>query len=628
MTDTTGFDWRSYLLRWSEEWVDSRADEEERPEGRWLGFPGASEERIVAMEKRLGRRMPPSYRAFLKVSDGWWRAGGFVWLLAGTADAHWHDDAYGFASKFAQYLDEDAGPGERREAEIWRTGLRLDVESDAVHVLMDPEDADEDGEWAVYTWAGWRAAPPVRYANFLEFMRDMHREFHLLRAAGETDGGPVFVNETTRTLDARVEQARLEALRGDWERALKALDEAKEYGRPRAAGLGDQVRGLLGNGSTVRFQGLVTDPRYAPDLLPPLIAAHAAHSQRDAAPPFGLAGADDAMAATVRALLDQMWKGTYRHTAPGPFGEAVDRARELARWGDGDGAWRTLMGAVPRWEPLGPDHLAPLGWLADPLLGPLLTPERGRELLSIPRGGQSGRVPAPAPAADPGGLAWLAEPAPGNHLTSYRFVLVEGAEPEELPGLLSDGDAVLSEPLSLREARMRQRPRQRAFAPWEERALVAVGRAGPGWSFAFDGEPFPFDGRPIVSPVAGAGPGVRAVVVWGGLKVIGRSPFFHLSVTEGGVERYAFTYEDGAVRRSGRIPEALDPDHHFGDAKDAADVAGAKAAEGALLAAVAGEFGVGLPRHALTRGRLHTFTTRAWTLPANGAGAYAVARIR
>jgi hypothetical protein len=35
------------------------------------------------MEERLGRRMPPSYREFLKVSDGWRHAGGFVWLLAG-----------------------------------------------------------------------------------------------------------------------------------------------------------------------------------------------------------------------------------------------------------------------------------------------------------------------------------------------------------------------------------------------------------------------------------------------------------------------------------------------------------------------------------------------------------------
>ncbi|WP_375336814.1 MULTISPECIES: hypothetical protein [unclassified Streptomyces] len=92
---------------------------------------------------------------------------------------------------FEKYLDEDAGPEERREADVWRRGLQLDVESDITHVLMDPEDLDEAGERAVYTWASQRAAPPERHANFLEFMRDLDREFHSLRAH-RSDGEPVF----------------------------------------------------------------------------------------------------------------------------------------------------------------------------------------------------------------------------------------------------------------------------------------------------------------------------------------------------------------------------------------------------------------------------------------------------
>ncbi len=94
MTETTAFDWRSFLLRWSGEWADSLPDNKTQSEDdetarrtRWLGFPPASAERIAAMERRLGCRMPPSYREFLKVSDGWRHAGGFVWLLAGTEDA-------------------------------------------------------------------------------------------------------------------------------------------------------------------------------------------------------------------------------------------------------------------------------------------------------------------------------------------------------------------------------------------------------------------------------------------------------------------------------------------------------------------------------------------------------------
>ncbi|ATZ22364.1 hypothetical protein SLAV_02200 [Streptomyces lavendulae subsp. lavendulae] len=397
MPRITAWDWRTFLLKWSGEWADCPADGEVLGEddvaarrARWLGGAPAGEERIAAMERRLGRRMPPSYREFLEVSDGWQHAGGFVTLLAGTADAHWHDDASGLADMFEEYLDEDSGPEQRREADIWRRGLQLDVESDATYVLMDPEDVGEDGDWAVYTWAGWRAAPPRRYANFAEFMRDMHREFHSLRAYPDA-GEPEFVNDTTRALDALVDEARREALSGGWERALAALDEAKGYGRPRAAGLGDQIRRLLGETHMVYFESLATDPRYAPELLPVLAADHAAHSWD-----FPPRGADGDSAKAANATLAQVRAGTYRHTADGAFGEAVERARELARRREVDAAWRTLLEALPRWEPLGADHLAPLGWLADPLLGPLLTPERGRELLSTPRGGQAGETPTSA----------------------------------------------------------------------------------------------------------------------------------------------------------------------------------------------------------------------------------------
>ncbi|MBO8190157.1 SMI1/KNR4 family protein [Streptomyces oryzae] len=629
MMDIAGFDWRPFLLRWSGEWADCPPDGEAQSEddeaarrARWLGFPPASEERIAAMEERLGRRMPPSYREFLKVSDGWRHAGEFVWLLAGTADARWHNDESGLAEIFEEYLDEDAGPEERAEVDIWRRGLQLDVESDVTHVLMDPEEVDEDGEWAVYTWASWRGEAPERHSNFVEFMRHMYREFHSLRAnRGEDD--PVFANDTTRELDSLVEEARLEALRGAWEPAAQALKEAAEYGRPRATGLGDQIRRLLGETYMVYFKELVTDPRYAPELLPPLVAEHAEHSYRDDSTlEFNLQGADEELVSLAYATLDQVRNGTYRYTATGPFGEAVERARELARWGDTDGAWRTLRGALPLWEPLGPYHLAPLGWVADPVLGPLLTPDRGRELLATPRGGMAGAEPRPTAPLDPGNLAWLAEPDPGNNRMSYRFVLVEGAEPEELPGRLADGDeAVLSQPMTLWEAHDRARENEKESSSYDDRALMAVGRAGINWSFAFDGDPAPFDRQRFVSPAAAAGAGTRAVVVWSGLRGWDGEPFFHLSVARDGAEQYAFTYADGEIRQSGKIPRALDPSRFFGDPEDGAG------AERRLLEAVGEEFGACLPRHALVNGRLHTFTTRSWTRPPREGERYLVIRM-
>ncbi|MFG2622748.1 SMI1/KNR4 family protein [Streptomyces sp. NPDC048507] len=585
------FDWRAFLVRWSGEWADGPGEGDGAARrARWLGSVPAGEERIAAMERRLGVRMPPSYREFLAVSDGWRHAGGFVRLLAGTADAHWHDDASGLSEVFEGYVDEDSGPGQRREAGIWRRGLRLDVESDATYVLMDPEDVGEGGEWAVYTWAGWRAAPPERFADFGAFMRDMHREFHRLRAR-PGEGEPPFVNGTTRALDALVEGARRQALRGDWEGALAALDEAAGYGRPRAAGLGDQIRRLLGRTHRVSFADLVTDPLYAAEFGPVAAAG-----------------------GTVRPAGGE----AYRYTAAGVFGEAVVRARERARWGDTDGAWRALREALSRWEPPGPDHLAPLGWLADPLLGPLLTPARGRELLSTARGGEAGRTPAPTAGLDPDGLAWLADPDGGGG-ESYRFVLVEGVEPWELPGRLGAGDA-LEAPLCAGEARMRAVRGRGEASSHEDGPVVAVGRAGGRWSFAFDGAGGPFDRRRFVSPAAAASAGTRAVVVWSGLRA--GEAFFHLSVARDGAGQYAFTFADGEVRVDGRVPAALDPARFF------AGGAGRAGAERSLLEAVAGEFGVRLPRHALVHGRLHTFTARSWIRPARAGEAYTVIRFR
>lgn len=68
-------DWTAFLTRWSQEIITEERPGSDLPpeaiESGWLGLPPASEDQIAAAEARLGVKLPPSYREFLGVSNGW-----------------------------------------------------------------------------------------------------------------------------------------------------------------------------------------------------------------------------------------------------------------------------------------------------------------------------------------------------------------------------------------------------------------------------------------------------------------------------------------------------------------------------------------------------------------------------
>ncbi|MFE0172266.1 SMI1/KNR4 family protein [Streptomyces sp. NPDC059002] len=619
------FDWQPFLARWSREWADARRDavglrpaDVEALRRGWLGFDPAGPAEIAAMEARLGCEMPPSYREFLRVSDGWQHAGGFVWALAGTREARWHENASELGEDFDEFWGEEDNPPEvRAQVGLWSRALQLDVESDAMYVLLDPEDVGPDGEWAVRVWASWHADEPTRYPSFAAYMVAMHQEFHHLQAGREEDGAS-FVNETTRTQDAAVALARTEALRGRHEEAAGLLVEAQRYGRPHAADLLDQIGQLSIPFGTTRHRPLPGGDRYLAEQLP-LEAAHLLSSGRrvenwHVADP-------DVFPGTARAAADilrEMNEGTWRYEADGAFGDAVDEAREKARWGDTDTAWRILRAAIPQWQPLDPHHIAPLGLLADPVLAPVLTSERRAELLATPRGGEPGPVPSPASDQDPGGLSWLVRPEGlregAAEQPDFRLILVEGVAPDELPALLgSSDDAALAPPLHHWRLRRHHHPDQRQFSSHDDKPLLHVGRAAAGWSFGFEQDPSTsFSTERFVSPApAASAGGGRAIVLW---HQLGRhTPVFHLSVAEAGTLLHSWTVRDGAVEETtGTLPAELAPSA-LGFTTPGAD--SRTAAEERVLDAIAERYGLTLPRLALTEGRLHSFESASWIRP-------------
>jgi len=76
------FDWQRFLMDWSRILLqDDNVTKYLSPEviaSGWLGYPGATEGQIAQAEGRLGAILPPSYRAFLKVTNGWRQTGPFI----------------------------------------------------------------------------------------------------------------------------------------------------------------------------------------------------------------------------------------------------------------------------------------------------------------------------------------------------------------------------------------------------------------------------------------------------------------------------------------------------------------------------------------------------------------------
>src|SRR5437867_7962109 len=96
-------DWEPWLQNWNREllarfdpternvFVDPRVTPAVLASG-WLGFPGVSKDQLIELEARLGMVLPPSYRAFLRVSNGFLQPGVIVPRLLPIDEVAWLRD--------------------------------------------------------------------------------------------------------------------------------------------------------------------------------------------------------------------------------------------------------------------------------------------------------------------------------------------------------------------------------------------------------------------------------------------------------------------------------------------------------------------------------------------------------
>ncbi|MFH8977037.1 SMI1/KNR4 family protein [Streptomyces sp. NPDC017890] len=390
--------WRSYLaeygadvLRVSAEGELFNVSDEQRATG-WLGYEGADEERIVALEDRLATRLPPSYRSFLGASDGWSRLGPFMYEMRTTGALDWLDDDDA-DMYMGTYDDEPDDASKHVRAPV----LLIADEGDAQWWLLDSGDVSQDGEWAAYTWSSWQPGLSDRYGSFAELVAAQRNSFQELKgyegSAVDPDGAEQLVAE-----------GRAQALRGEVERAVATFEQAAVKGSGAGAYLAvilsafldltyahHHVRnGILGRPHVIEAVGLEQVRAEAvPLYLRRTVEEYG--PGRD----FSSALVPELRMSEGKPVTD--WIPHAAASAPPTlpespvFQEALDAARRIALSGATDDAWTVLEAALPHWHSESSYRIAPVVLLTDPAFREVITAPRARLVVTTPRGEVRGR---------------------------------------------------------------------------------------------------------------------------------------------------------------------------------------------------------------------------------------------
>lgn len=189
-------EWQAFLAQWSAALLRDPQVVANVPldviRSGWLGFPGATAAQVTGLEARLGAPLPPSYRTFLTVSNGWCHTTGFIYRLWSTEEVEW------FAVSHQDWVDAyvaPAGPpvpdedyyvyGEAQSSvtmrpEYLQTALEISDVGDSAIYLLNPRIVTPDGEWEAWFFANWLPGAH-RYRSFEALMRREYESYLRLR---------------------------------------------------------------------------------------------------------------------------------------------------------------------------------------------------------------------------------------------------------------------------------------------------------------------------------------------------------------------------------------------------------------------------------------------------------------
>jgi hypothetical protein len=217
-------DWTELLRHWSTELMasDLAVGIDPPPASPdWLGYAPATDGDIAALEARLGLPLPPSYAAFLRVSNGWRRTTFAIGRIRPAAEVDL------FSVENEEWIEANSGfDDDRPPAKLYSyengfapgTGsshlphlVQVSDVDDGVY-LLNPKAVTPDGEWEAWFFANW-VPGAQRYPSFAHLMVAEFRSFRELQKA-PTDTWtpptlPVPPPKTKRTAAKKVAKARV-----------------------------------------------------------------------------------------------------------------------------------------------------------------------------------------------------------------------------------------------------------------------------------------------------------------------------------------------------------------------------------------------------------------------------------
>jgi hypothetical protein len=196
------YDWEDLLTRWSSEILHSQRHVDmlrklgsmnphlygpEVFQTGWLGFPGANPDQIAAAEARLGVALPPDYRDFLELTNGWRWTGTFIPRVLPIEEVRWLRETD--PDLIAAWVDIPSpgghGPVDLYESRYIASTLQVsepETGGTAVY-LLNPRVVSPNGEWEAWFMAHW-VPGSERYPSFWELMNAEHRSFLNLNERG------------------------------------------------------------------------------------------------------------------------------------------------------------------------------------------------------------------------------------------------------------------------------------------------------------------------------------------------------------------------------------------------------------------------------------------------------------